>query len=165
MGIRAVVRLIKGHPNAYRCSLVALVAGTIIGVIHMVVSRNLRGSSMPVDGVVYTTVITLIIFLIIRIPGIWEKVDFSKAKRQDSQRHGGAAAIIVGALCLTIQYLMAPTHTMNGGINYGDAFHLSMSVIGWGLAVFGAAIITTLGLRSRNRTRGSSEPLLEIALH
>ena len=142
MMVRAVVLIVKGRPNAYRYSMIALVGAIIVGVIHIITSRALRdsGSSMPVDGVVYTTVLTLIIFLIFKIPAVWEKVDFTRAKKKDSDAAGGAAAIVCGILSLTIQYLMAPTHTING-INYGDAFHLTTTTLGWGLIVLGFALI------------------------
>ena len=55
-GIRATVLLVKGAPKAYRDTLYALIAGIVIGSIHILVSRALRGKSMPVDAVVYTTV-------------------------------------------------------------------------------------------------------------
>lgn len=140
MMVRAVVLLIKGRDNAYRYSLIALIGATAVGIIHIITSRALRGSSMPVDGVVYATVLTLIIFLLFRIPGVWEKVDFSKAKKKDSETAGGAAAIVVGVLSLTIQHLMAPTHTING-VNYGDAFHLTMTVIGAALLLLGSGLL------------------------
>jgi hypothetical protein len=82
-------------------------------------------------------VLTLIIFLLFKIPGVWEKVDFTQAKSGDNQKAGGVAAIASGLLAFSIQYLVASTHTMNGGINYGDAFHLSMTMIGWGLVLSG----------------------------
>ena len=75
MGVRAVVMLIKGRPNAYRFTLIALGWGFLVGFIHMLVSRSLRGNSMPVDSVVYMTVLTLVVFLIYRIPTIWHGVD------------------------------------------------------------------------------------------
>ncbi len=140
MGIRAVTLLIKGRANAYRYSVIALVSGLVVGTIHMVTSRTLRGSSMPVDAVVYTTVLTFAIFLLFRIPGVWEKVDFSKAKQKDSETAGGAAMIVVGVLNLTIPYLMAPTHTING-VNYGDAFKFTTTGAGWGLIVLGCGLI------------------------
>jgi hypothetical protein len=138
---RATLMLIKRKPNAYRDTIVALLAGIIVGLIHMVVSRSLRGSSMPVDAVVYTAVLTLIVFLIFKIPGIWAKVDYSQAPKGDNETAGGAAAIVSGMLAFTIQYLMASTHTMNGGINYGDAFHTSMTVVGWGLVLGGISLM------------------------
>jgi hypothetical protein len=140
---RSVIMLVKRNPNAYRDTITSLVAGIVIGVIHMVVSRNLRGSSMPVDAVVYTAILTLIVFLLFKIPRIWAKVDYTQAPEGDNVSAGGAAAIISGLLAFTIQYWMAGTHTMNGGINYGDAFHTSMVIIGLGLVVGGIYLIAT----------------------
>lgn len=155
MMARAVVLLIKGRSNAYRYSLISLVLGFLVGGIHMAVSRSLRGSSMPVDAVVYTAVLTLIVFLIFRIPGVWEKVDFARARQDDSEKAGGAAAIVSGALVLTIQFWMAPSHTMNGGINYGDAYHAIMAVSGLALVLLGISLLarTNLGASLQNWRR------------
>ncbi|MCK7526999.1 MAG: hypothetical protein MZV64_60035 [Ignavibacteriales bacterium] len=46
-GIRATVKLVKGAPDSYKMSLQALVAGVVIGFIHIYMSRMLRGKSMP----------------------------------------------------------------------------------------------------------------------
>ena len=83
MAARAVFLLAKGRPNSYRYAIIALVLGIVIGVIHMLVSRGLRGKSMPVDGVVYTTVLTLIVFLLFRIPKIWQGVDYTGGDPND----------------------------------------------------------------------------------
>lgn len=149
MMARAMVFLVKRKPNAYRDTIISLIAGIVIGVIHMVVSRNLRGSSMPVDAVTYTAVLTLIIFLIFKIPFIWAKVDYTQAPKGNNETAGGAAAIMSGGLAFTIQYLMASTHTMNGGINYGDAFHTSMTIVGWGLVLFGLGLIVIPRVNAR----------------
>ena len=135
LGIRATVMLIKGSSKSYRDAVIVLVAGVVVGVIHMAVSQALRGKSMPVDGVVYTTVITLAIFLLFRIPTIWQGVNFTKGNRSDSNLAGGAAAIVFGFLTLTIQFTMGPTHTWNG-VNYADAFNAMM------LLVVAASIMT-----------------------
>lgn len=138
-GIRATIQLIKGAPQSYRSAMIVLLSGTAVGIFHIAVSRMLRGKSMPVDAVVYTTVLTLIIFLIFRIPSIWEIVDFSKGNAQSNRPAGGAAAILLGLLALTIQYTMGSTHTWNG-INYADAFNLSMTVIGLACLALGFGI-------------------------
>ena len=148
MMVRATVLLIRGRKNAFRYALISLVLGVLVGVIHIIASRSLRDASMPVDAVTYTAVLTLVVFLLFRIPGIWQRVDFSKSKKADNQNAGGAAAIVSGTLALSIQYLMASTHTMNGGINYAGAFNLSMTVIGWGLMFFGIKLII---LEKQNR--------------
>lgn len=139
LGIRATVMLIKGADKSYRDAMIALIAGTVVGFIHIYVSRMARGKSMPVDAVVYTTVFTLIIFLLFRIPAIWQGVDFAKAKAANNKPAGGVAAILLGIMTLTIQYTMGPTHTWNN-VNYADAFNTSMTVIGLGLLLFGAML-------------------------
>jgi hypothetical protein len=141
MGVRAVVLLIKGAKNAYRYSLIALLIGTGINAIHMFASRALRGGSMPVDGVLYMNVITLVIFLLFRIPGVWQGVNYKKPAGENKTGRQ-AAAIALGAcglLSLGIQFLMAPTHTI-GGINYADVWHTALTLIGTGLILSGVAL-------------------------
>lgn len=139
MGIRATIMLVKGADKAYTDALVALIGGVVVGFIHIAMSRSLRGSSMPVDAVMYTTVFTLVIFLLFRIPAIWQGVDFAKAKANQNKPAAGASAILLGILTLTIQYTMGATHTWDG-VNYADAFNLSMTGIGLGLLLLGAAL-------------------------
>lgn len=96
---------------------------------------------MPTDAVVYTTILTLIVFLLFRIPGIWQGIDLEKPQRND-QSGGNAAAIalgVCGILTLTIQNWMAPTHTI-GGVNYADVWHVALSILGSGLIVSGAIL-------------------------
>jgi hypothetical protein len=139
MGVRAVVLLIRGRRNAYRYSMIALLLGTLVGAIHMAFSRSLRGgSSMPVDMVVYTTVLTLLIFLLFRIPAVWQGVNFEHPA--GGNKNGKQAAAIALAACgllsLTIQFLMAPTHTL-GGINYADVWHTTLTLLGLVLVLGG----------------------------
>ncbi len=141
-GIRSVVMLIKGSPKAYRDALIVLVAGVAIGVIHIITSRALRGKSMPVDMIVYVTVFTLIIFLLFRIPAIWQGVNFDKGAGKNEHMAGGAAVILVGLMTFTIQYTMAATHTWSG-VNYANAFNMSMTLIGVACLLLGTAIIFT----------------------
>jgi hypothetical protein len=143
MGIRATIMLIKGADKSYRDALVALIAGVVVGFIHIYVSRALRGKSMPVDAVVYTTFFTLVIFLLFKIPAIWQGVDFAKAKAGQNKPAGGAAAILLGILTLTIQYTMGSTHTW-GGVNYAGAFNTAMALIGLGLLLLGAGIFVSM---------------------
>jgi hypothetical protein len=140
LGIRAVVLLVKGTANGYKAALIALISGVVVGGIHIATSRMLRGSSMPVDAVVGMTVITLIIFLLFRIPGVWSGVDYSKAPKKANKKAGGAAALIVAGLCLTIQYWMGSTHTWDG-INYANAFNASMTAIATLLILLGAGLL------------------------
>ena len=148
-GIYATIMLIKGAEKSYRYAMFVLIAGTVIGAIHMVVSQALRGKSMPVDGVVYTTVMTLIIFLLFRIPSVWQGVNFTKEHPQ-SNLAGGAAAIVFGLLTLTIQFTMGSTHTWNR-VNYADAFNVTMTGFGVACLLLGIGVIlSNFALRFTN---------------
>lgn len=148
-GLWAAIKLIRGMDDSYKMSLQALIAGVLVGGFHIYMSRMLRGKSMPVDAVVYTTVLTLAVFLLFKIPGIWQGVDFAKAKAKDNKPAGGTAAILLGALTLSIQYLMASTHTWDG-INYADAFNISLTSLGLGLLLLGAGVfVSLLNVRGR----------------
>jgi len=142
-GIWATVKLARGLPASYKMSLQALIAGVLVGGFHIYMSRLLRGSSMPVDAVVYTTVLTLVVFLLFRIPFIWQGVNFEKGNTKSSLPAGGAAAILLGIMTLTIQYTMGSTHTW-GGVNYADAFKTAMTLTGLGLLLLGAGIFVSL---------------------
>lgn len=142
-GIRATIMLIKGSDKSYRHALYTLIAGVVVGSIHIYVSRMLRGKSMPVDAVVYTTLLTMILFLLFRIPYIWNGLNFNKGSDKTSHIAGGSAAILLGMFTLTIQYTMASTHTW-GGINFADAFNTSMTLIGIGLVLGGTGYLIRL---------------------
>ena len=141
MMVRATVLLIKGTANAYRDTIISLVAAVVVGFIHIYASRTIRGGSMPVDMVTYTAVFTLIVFLIFRIPFIWQGVNYEKPAGAKNDNGPAAAVTLVlgGILAFTIQYLVGSTHTF-GGVNYGDAFHLSMTLIGLVLVLAGARV-------------------------
>lgn len=142
-GIWATVKLVRGRSDSYRMSLQALIAGTLVGGLHIYMSQMLRGASMPVDAVVYTTVFTLFIFLLFRIPFIWQGVNFDKGNTKSNLPAGGAAAILLGIMTLTIQYTMGSTHTW-GGVNYADAFNMGMTITGIGLLLLGAGILVSV---------------------
>jgi hypothetical protein len=132
-GIRATLNLIKGTSNSYRMSIMALVAGVLVGGFHIYMSRLLRGKSLPVDMIVYTTILTLAVFLIFRIPGIWQAVNFDRGSK--SGNTGGLAAaitlILVGISVLALPFMMTETHTfVAGGINWAATWSLPLNLIG-----------------------------------
>ncbi|MEZ0396278.1 MAG: hypothetical protein ABWK53_07635 [Anaerolineales bacterium] len=146
LGVRAAVLLVRGRPNAYRVALTALLLGTGLNLIHVFASRALRGASMPVDAVLYTNVLTLIVFLLFRLPPIWQGVNYEKpAEEKETGKHAAAIALaLTGLLTLTIPYLMAPTHTI-GGVNWADAWHVTLTTIGAALLLSG--VVTALRAR------------------
>lgn len=139
-GIWATIKLVRGTSDSYRMSLTALLVGLAVGGFHIYMSRLLRGKSMPVDAVVYMTVLTLIVFLLLRIPFIWQGANFEKGNSRDNNMASGVAAILLGLITLTIQYTMGSTHTWSG-VNYADAFNLLMTTAGVSLLFIGTWII------------------------
>jgi hypothetical protein len=141
MGVRAVVLLVRGRKNAYRYALIALLLGTGLNLIHVFVSRALRGASMPVDAVLYTNVLTLVVFLLFRLPPVWQGVNYAKSdSEKETGKHAAAISLVlVGLLTLTIPYLMAPTHTI-GGVNWADAWHTTLTLLGAGLILAGTGL-------------------------
>jgi len=159
-GIRATIKLVRGTSDSYLTSIKALVAGAAVGGLHIYVSRLLRGKSMPVDAVVYTTILTLVVFLIFRIPGIWRGVNFDKGF--NNGKTGGLAAsitlILVGVSVLALPFMMTETHTfVAGGINWAATWSLPLNLIGFLLIVDGLGWLTLL-LWPNNR-RSASELL------
>jgi hypothetical protein len=141
MGARATWLLIRNKHNAYRYSIIALLGGTIVGVIHVLVSRALRGGSMPVDMVTYMNTLTLVVFLLFRIPPLWKEIGFGQlASSSTTGMAGGMVSITAGAIALTIQYWMGPTHTF-AGVNYADVWHVQLQLIGWLLIVIGVVAL------------------------
>ncbi len=141
IGVRAVVALIKKRLNAYRDSMIVLALGIVVGAIHMAVSRSLRGASQPVDMVVYTTVLTLFVFLLFRIPAVWEGIAFEKSGggKNDLRNAAAITLVLCGVLTLTVQYWAGPTH-MFSGINYADVWHTAFTIIGIALFASAAAV-------------------------
>lgn len=140
LGIRATIMLVKGAHRAYRDTLLVLLAGLVTGLIHIVASRLLRGSSMPVDAVVIATALTLAVFLLFRIPAVWRAVDYTKSSPGANRPAAGAAAILSGVLALTIRFTMASSHTWDG-VNYAGAFNLSMMAIAFACLLVGAGLL------------------------
>ena len=139
VGIWATVGLVKGKSGAYRLSLITLVLGLLTGGLHMATSRSLRGSSMPTDFIVYATILTLIVFLLFRLPGIWNMLNLNRKDNDISGMGAGVAMIVGGIAALTVQYWAGANHTING-INYADVWHTQIAIIGW-LAILPGTVL------------------------
>jgi len=114
-GMWATVRLARSKSNAYRIAVILLVAGVILGAVHYYASMALRGKAAPANMKLYTNMLSLLIFLLLRLPGIRKSVDFSKpGDKRDISIAGGLSAIIAGCVTLTTFYWAAPSHTYQG---------------------------------------------------
>jgi hypothetical protein len=140
LGIWATIWLIKGRPHAYRLALIALISGLIVGGVHMATSRALRGGSMPVDFIVYVTALTLVLFLLLRFPAIWARLNLAGRDGSQAGLGAGTAMIVAGITILTVQLWAGPSHTVNG-VNYADVWHAQLTLAGWLVTLPGSGLL------------------------
>lgn len=163
MGVRATGMLVRGRKGAVRFSIFTLLAGIVVGGIHILVSRALRGKSMPTDPVVYITTLTLLLFLILRTPAVRQKIDFERPQSGSSTNTLAAAITLsaCGVLALTIPLWAGASHTFEvGGINWANAWATLMNTLGALLCLGGFVILLAqkfalqqrlLGIRRKRR--------------
>lgn len=159
LAARAVVLLAKGRSDSYRSAILAMVMGIAVGVIHMLVSRALRGSSMPVDGVVYTTALTLVVFLLFRLPGVREGVGFNSGGPGDGTGRAAASLtlLVTGTLTLTISIWAGPSHTWEG-TNWAGTFQVTTLLAGLLQLATGMALAIPGRVLRREAFRQDGQP-------
>ena len=142
-GIQVVYTLFKGREKAYRNSLIVLIIGLLVAAAQMTTSHFLRGSTMPVDMRFYVTLVTLIVFLIIRIPSIWPKVDFTWSKKNNGSKTtvAGTAMIISGIITVTTPIWASPSHITPEGYNLVNEIAGPLLYGGLSLIILGIAAL------------------------
>jgi hypothetical protein len=141
LGVLATRQLIRGGSGAYQRALLVLVVGTIVAGIHLYASMVLRGKGVPTNMKLYANALGLLIFLLYRLPGIWERIRFDQPADSASQASNtGLAAILAGSLVFTTIFWAGPSHTY-GGANWVDLLKLPLYVSGATLTLGGAALV------------------------
>ena len=114
-GVWVTVRLIRGGPGTYRWALITLVLGTIVAGIQVYASFVLRGKTVPANIKLYTNLVTLIYFLVLRIPSLFDRVRFDEPREPSAQTpSAGLAATVSGAVVFTTILWAGPSHTFEG---------------------------------------------------
>lgn len=109
-GILVTLSLVRGGRHAYRNALLMLLAGAVTAGIQMGVSQAVRGASAPVNVRFYLTAFTLVVFLVLGLPAIRKRLDFSQPFKGGKAASGGAALIVCGIVTLTTYIWAGPTH-------------------------------------------------------
>jgi len=148
-GIWALVRLIKGGTTVYRDAVIVLVIGSLLGGIQYFASMSLRGEAAPANVKFFLNLLTLVLFLLIRIPGIWKNVDFStRGGKAETSVGVGLATIVTGVLTLTVFTWAGPSHTFFGEnwthVLFGPLCIIGISLIFGGVYLLGRSISDTL---------------------
>ena len=140
-GIWAAIKLVHGGPSVFRNALIILGMGVLFGGIHYFASMALRGKAAPANVKFYLNIFTLLVFLLFRTPGIWNKVDFSGPGGKNERRTGaGLAAIVTGILTLTIFYWAGPSHTFFQE-NWVYVLQIPLLIVGSSLTLGGIGIL------------------------
>ncbi len=136
-GVMALVNLIKGKPGVYRFTMIVLIIGTLLGGTQFFASTILRGKATPANVKFFINLATLVFFLILRLPGLKDKVDFSQPmEKSEKNSAAGLVSILVGITTLTIFAWAGPSHTFFGE-NWVFVFEWPLVVIGTVLIVGG----------------------------
>ena len=142
VGIWATIKLVRGGPTVYRNALYVLIIGSILGGVQFYASQTLRGAATPANVKFYINAFTLVVFLLLNIPGIREKVDFSKrgSDKAEKATTGGMAAILAGVVILTVFTWAGPSHTFFGE-NWVYVFYTPLMVSGTLLVIGGISAL------------------------
>jgi hypothetical protein len=110
-GIWATILLVKGGIKTYRNALILLVIGAVVGAVHYYASMALRGSAAPANMKLYINIFTLLLFLVIKIPGISERVELERSANDGvGQMAGGLTAIIIGMVVISTSLWVGSSH-------------------------------------------------------
>jgi len=112
-GIWVVRSLVRGSSVAYRNALLVLCLGALSAGIQMVVSQLLRGSSAPVNVRFYISVFTLVVFLLLRLPPLWVRADFTQSVKGSGIKMVsiGTVLIICGIVTLATRFWVGFTQS------------------------------------------------------
>ena len=149
----------RGDKWFYIGGLIFLIVAGGAAAYQMYLSSSARKISFfaaaPTNMRFYITAITLIAFLIIRFPGIWNKGGFGKKSGGPGSyaTPGGLALIVAGLLTITSPLWAGAAHTVDG-FNYVLTLSLPLFVDGIAMSVAGIALLM-LGRFSVARQRAA----------
>lgn len=156
-GIWATVNLIRGKEKAFKNALIILIVGSVLGLTQYIASQILRGAATPANVKFFTNFVTLIIFLLFKLPGIREKVDFSSSSGSKGT-NGGLAAFVAGTITLSTFVWVSPSHTYMGD-NWVLVFETPLLVSGIALTLGGLALLAWSLLSSIKAALNASVPV------
>jgi hypothetical protein len=138
-GVWATIGLVRGGEKAFRNALILLLVGTAVGAVHYFASLAIRGKAAPANVKFYLNVLTLLYFLLLKLPGIRKRVDFGRSAGDGVGRTAaGLTAIIVGLVVVTTNLWVGGSHIYEGA-NWTHV--LSEFLAGSGLALIGMGVL------------------------
>lgn len=138
LGLVALWGMVKGKKWAYALGLVVLIVCVVAALAQMYYTSTIKQVSFfktpPTNMRMYTTVLALIVLLIVRLPGIWKHIDFTKSSSKKSAGPAaGLTACAMGVLTITTPLWAGASHMVDG--------YNTVLVLGWQLNAAGIAMI------------------------
>jgi hypothetical protein len=150
-GATTIFRLARGKSGAFVQALIFLVVGGAASGVQFYYSLTLRGSTAPNNIRLYVTLLTLAVFLLLRLPGIWQKTGFEQGQKTPGMgKPAGAALIVCGLLTLAMPIWGAPTHVI-AGVNTVNV--LLAPLMGLGIALCGGGLALWIAGRGEKGNR------------
>ena len=140
VNIWSTVKLVRGGENVYRNALIILVVGSIVSGVQMFSSLAIRGKAVPANMKFYANLATLLVFLVLKLPGLRDQVDFSKGGGADRTTAGGTSAIVAGIVMLTTEYWVGSSHVFQG-TNWVHVLQMPLLIGGTVLMLGGLALL------------------------
>lgn len=160
-GIWATVSLARCKRNAFRNALIVLVIGTLLAAVQYIASQILRGDAVPANVKFFINALTLVVFLLIRVPSIWQHMDFSAPEdRIDGSAASGFAAIVAGVVVLSVGSWAGPSHTYFGQ-NWVLVLERPLQLAG-SLLVFGGVTLLVFSISTAVRQALAQRPAEQV---
>ncbi len=160
-GASATFALFRGGANAYRNALIVLVVGTVMGELHARASLELRGKMVPANIKFYINMFTLILFLIMGLPSLKNKVTFARPRgKTEAAAAGGLASLIVGAMMLSLPLWVGSSHTFEG-TDWTEVLQPGLSLVGLAFTAGGLGVFvkSTLVMVRRPEPASAHQPV------
>lgn len=142
-GCYTTYRLARGKRGAYQWALIFLVIAGLASAIQFYYSLTLRGSTAPNNIRLYTTVLTLVVFLLFRLPGVWQKINYENGQSNPGSmvKPGGLSLLLCGLLALTLPVWGTPTHVIDG-VNTVNVLLAPLMIAGAALSAAGLILLS-----------------------
>lgn len=156
--------IVRGDRWFYLGALITLFLAGGAAAVQMYYTSSLRHipffAAAPTNIRFIITLVTLIAFAIVRLPGLWNRSGLGNPTRKPGSptTAGGAALIIVGLLFLSAPFWAGPSHTVDG-YNLVNTLEVPLLVDGVALVAAGIGLITA-GKRFAALKLGRSKSLL-----
>lgn len=135
---------LRGDKWFYVGSLIFLAVGGGMAAYQMYMTSSLKGVSFfqtaPTNIRFYITVATLIAFIVVRFPGIWNQSGLGgKSSGGSFTAPTGMALMVTGILLMTAPMWASPEHVIDG-FNYVTTLQVPLLIDGLALTIAGAVI-------------------------